>query len=103
VSVQLVEVFSTPSQQYVGPLSAGLHSMARGDVCIGALHAFGARCTHPPLASGVLNALTTSPRCGATQPNIRTIEVSTALPDERPCLDYSYGENKKEGEQILRT
>jgi hypothetical protein len=57
VSVQLVEVFSTPSQQYVGPLSAGLQSMARGDVCIGALHAFGARCTHPPLASGVFSAL----------------------------------------------
>jgi hypothetical protein len=71
--------------------------MARGDVCIGALHAFGARCAHPPLASGVLNALTTSPRRGATQPNIRAIEVSTALPDVRPCLDYCYGENKKKG------
>jgi hypothetical protein len=75
--------------------------MARGDVCIGALHAFGARCAHQPLASGVLNVLTTSPRRGATQPNIRAIEVSTALPDERPCIYSSYGENKKEGKQIL--
>jgi hypothetical protein len=74
VSVQLVEVFSTPSQQYVGPLSAGLHSMARGDVCIGALHAFGARCTHLSLASGVLNALTTSLRRGAVQPIYRQSE-----------------------------
>ncbi len=85
----------------MGLLSAGLHSMARGDVRIGALHAFGARCARLSLASGVLNALITSPRRGATQPNIRAIEVSTALLDERPCLDYSYGENKKEGEQIL--
>jgi hypothetical protein len=70
-SVQLVEKLSTPSQQSVGPLSAGLHSMARGDVCIGALHAFGARCAHPPLASGVLNALTTSLRRGPFQPIYR--------------------------------
>jgi len=73
-SVQLVEVFSTPSQQYVGPLSAGLHSMARDDVCIGALHAFGARCAHPPLASGVLNALTTSLGRGAAQSIYRQSE-----------------------------
>ncbi len=85
----LAEGLSTPSQ--CRPLFAGLHSMTKSSTCA-------QREVRPPPAF-VLNALTASPRRGAIQPNIRTIEASTALPDERPCLDYSYGENKKEGEQ----
>jgi len=106
-SVQLVEVLSTPSQQSVGPLSASLHSMTRGDVCIGALHAFGARCVHPSLASGVFSALIrrqdVKRRRGPTQPIYRQSKPQLTSPSgsaRREALfrlRHSRGGNKRRG------
>jgi len=96
-SVQLVEELSTPSQQPMGLLSAGLQSMARGDVCIGALHAFGARCTHLPLASGVLNASTTSLRRGAAQSIYRQSEPQRLRQMGGLVLDFAATATKTKG------
>ena len=87
------------SVQVIYAPSISLHSMARGDVCIGALHAFGARCAHPPLASGVFSALIRRQDAVPSSQYIGNRSLNgSARQEVLPRLRRNCGENKRNRE-----
>jgi len=73
-----------------------LHSMARGGVCVETSHAFKPREVRQPASclrrpQRLNHAVEPHKRGLSPQPSVQVVEVSTAPPGGRLCIDYSRG------------